>query len=390
MTVHRATSAVINLDAFRHNLRTIKSIIGPNVATMAIIKADAYGHGAIPCAHSALKEGVKYFGVGIIQEGIELRESGVSVPILILGGVHLNEVEDLIKYNLSTSLYNLTVADAISKQAKQYHKKIGVHIKIDSGMGRLGVKPQKFKDLLNIVINNKNLKLEGIFTHLACADEKETNKTQNQISCFSKILHKEYSGNLTDITVDDNPISIHSANTSGLIRFPESRFNMVRPGISLYGSLPSFFLNQVFNELVNKKVANKLQPVMHWKTKIIQVQSLPKGSPLSYGGLHVTKQNSLIATIPVGYADGLNRSLSGNMEVLVKEKRVKQVGAICMDMCLIDVTNIPGELIGQEVIIFGNQGKSKIFVEELATKAQTIPYEILCGIGKRVPRIYTS
>ena len=186
-------------------------------------------------------------------------------------------------------------------------------------------------------------------------------------------------------------ILFHSANTAGLLRFPESRFDLVRPGISLFGSFPSPTVASVFDSLTNKNKATKLRPVLNWKTKVIQIQTLRKGVPISYGGRYVTKNDrTRIATIPVGYADGLSRRLSNNMELLVKETRVKQVGTICMDMCLIDITNLPDVTMGEEVVIFGSQGKGQIKVEELATKADTIPYEILCGIGKRVPRINIS
>ena len=390
MVIYRATSAQVDLEAFQHNLRIIKSIVDPNVATMAIIKADAYGHGAIPCARAALKEGVNYLGVGIIQEGIELRESGISSPILILGGVYPNELEDLIKYYLSTSLSNSKLAQAISKKAELAGKNVGVHIKVDTGMGRLGVQPKDFTCLLDSVMNYKNLKLEGIFTHLACADEKDPETTHNQIIAFSRVLEELHAIKISKLLSTNGPLLIHSANTAGLLRFPKSRFNMVRPGISLYGSLPSPVLNPALNESLKEKGLNKLQPVMQWKTKVIQVQTLKKGVPVSYGQRYVTRRDSRIATLPVGYADGLSRRLSNNMEFLIKAKRVKQVGTICMDMCLVDITDIPDIEIGEEAVIFGSQGKSQILVEELAAQAETIPYEILCGVGKRVPRIYIS
>ena len=182
---------------------------------------------------------------------------------------------------------------------------------------------------------------------------------------------------------ENDHIFFHSANTAGLLRFPESRFNLVRPGISLFGSFPSPTTASVFDVLAKENKITKLRPVMNWKTKIIQIQTLRKGVPVSYGGRYVTKNDGTrIAAIPVGYADGLSRRLSNNMELLVKETRVKQVGTICMDMCLIDITNLPDVRMGEEVVIFGSQGKGQIKVEELATKADTIPYEILCGVGK--------
>lgn len=390
MTSYRATAAEINLEAFRHNLRTIKCLVGPDAATMAIIKADAYGHGAIPCARAALEEGVNYFGVGIIQEGIELRESGITSPILILGGIHPNEVKGLIKHKLSTSLATSTLAHTISNQAKRAGVKVGIHIKVDTGMGRLGVQPENFTCLLADVMNYKNLQIEGIFTHLACADEGDPEVTRNQILRFSRILDELHAVNRSKQHSTSGPLLIHSANTAGLLRFSESRYNMVRPGISLYGSLPSPLLYPAFDTLRKEKGLAELRPVMHWKTKIIQVQTLQKGTPVSYGGRYVTQQDSLIATLPVGYADGLSRRLSNNMELLVKGKRAKQVGTICMDMCLVDVTDIPEVAMGEEVVIFGRQGKAQIRVEELAAQAETIPYEILCGVGKRVSRIYIS
>jgi len=388
MPLNRATSVEINLDAFRYNLRIIKSLVGLNTETMAIIKADAYGHGAIQCARAAIEEGTKYLGVGIIQEGIELRESGITSPILILGGVYPDELTELIYYNLSTSLSTLALAKAISKKADQSKKNISVHIKIDTGMGRLGVQCEDFSDLLENVMSYKNITIEGFFTHLANADNVDPKVSQEQIVKFTNILKITQSKKFSKLHSSRQPILIHSANSAGLLRYPESRFNLVRPGISLYGSLPSPILKPVLNS-IKKYNYPALRPVMSWKTKIIQVQTLRKGIPLSYGGSYTTQKNkSRIAILPVGYADGLNRRLSNKMEFLVKGTRVKQIGTICMDMCLIDVTELPNVDMGEEVVILGSQGKDNIPIEELAAKAETIPYEMFCGISKRVPRVY--
>ena len=388
MSLNRATSVEINLDAFRYNLRIIKSLVGLNTETMAIIKADAYGHGAVQCARAAIEEGIKYLGVGIIQEGIELRESGITSPILILGGVYPDELTELIYYNLSTSLSTLALAKAISKKADQSKKNISVHIKIDTGMGRLGVQCEDFSDLLEHVMSYKNITIEGFFTHLANADNVDPKVSQEQIVKFTNILKVTQTKKFSKLYSSRRPILIHSANSAGLLRYPESRFNLVRPGISLYGSLPSPILKPVLNS-IKKYNCPALRPVMSWKTKIIQVQTLRKGIPLSYGGSYTTQKNkSRIAILPVGYADGLNRRLSNKMEFLVKGTRVKQIGTICMDMCLIDVTKLPNVDMGEEVVILGSQGKDTIPIEELAAKAETIPYEMFCGISKRVPRVY--
>ena len=387
MTPHRATVAEIDLDAFRHHLRTIKSLVDPG-AMMAVVKADAYGHGAVPCAKAALEADADCLGVGILQEGIELRESGITAPILVLGGVFPNEIGDLIHHGLATSLSTNALANAINSEAERQGKTVGIHIKIDTGMGRLGVQPEDFACLLESVIHYKNLQIEGIFTHLASADEEDPATTRRQLSCFNKALEELQAGKLSAPLNQTGPLLIHSANTAGLLRFPESRYNMVRPGISLFGSLPSPVLNPILDQQVKEKKLDPLRPVMRWKTRLLQVQNLRKGMAVSYGGRYVTERDSRIATLPLGYADGLSRRLSNNMEVLVKGKRVRQVGTICMDMCLIDVTAVPAVEAGEEAVIFGHQGDAVITVEELAKRCETIPYEILCAVGKRVPRIY--
>ena len=383
----RATVVEIDLDAFRHNLRTLKSLVGP-VAVMAVVKADAYGHGAIPCAQAAVEVGVDCLGVGIIQEGIELRENGITSPILVLGGVFPNEVGDLIHHNLSTSLSTSAQACAIASEAERAGKTIGIHIEVDTGMSRLGVQPEGFGDLLENVANYKNLKIEGIFTHLTSADEEDPEPTRRQLSLFDRTLEKLQAGKLSEPPNVAGPLFIHSANTAGLLRFPESQYNLVRPGISLFGSLPSPVLKPILDRKAKAKNLEPLRPVMRWKTRIIQVQTLRKGTAVSYGGCHVIDRDSRIATLPLGYADGLSRGLSNNMEVLVQGKRAQQVGTICMDMCLVDVTEISNAEAGEEAVIFGHQGGSVITAEELAVRTNTIPYEIFCAVGKRVPRIY--
>ncbi|MBT6223123.1 MAG: alanine racemase, partial [Rhodobiaceae bacterium] len=233
-----------------------------------------------------------------------------------------------------------------------------------------------------------NITIQGFFTHLANADDIDPKTSQEQILKFSNILKVLQTKKFSKLHSSSEPILIHSANSAGLLRYPESRFNLVRPGISLYGSLPSPILKPVLNSIKNNNCLT-LKPVMSWKTKIIQVQTLRKGVPLSYGGSYITQKNkSRVAILPVGYADGLNRRLSNKMEFLVKGKRVKQIGTICMDMCLTDVTELPNVDMGEEVVILGSQGEDSIPIEELAAKAETIPYEILCGISKRVPRVY--
>ena len=374
MAYHRATRAEIDLRAFRHNLQSLRNYLAPQTQIMAVVKADAYGHGAVPCARIAIDSGADYLGAGVIEEGIELRKSGINTPILILGSIFPNEVEDLVYYDLATILFNLPLAQALSKEGRKQNKIVSVHIKLDTGMNRLGVSPKYLTTLLDQIQNLPNLKIEGISTHFSSADNEDLSITQEQIEKFRTTLAK----------LKNLPI-VHCANTSALFRIPESHFNMVRPGLILYGSLPSPSINKVFSQK-----GNHFQPVMQWKSQIILIKSIFKGQPISYSGSFVTRKNSLVATLPIGYADGLHRSLSNKIDVLIRGKRAPQIGNICMDMTLIDVTKIKGVEEGDEVVLFGEQEGQVIQVEEMATKGETIPYEILCNVGKRVPRIYNN
>ena len=382
MAHHRATFAEINLKAFKHNLQNLKTITEPATGIMAVIKADAYGHGALPCAKAAVDLGVNYLGAGIIEEGIELRENGITEPILILGSIFPDEAEDLVRHDLATIVCTPDLAQALAKEAEKQRKTVNVHIKVDTGMNRLGVLPENLLPLIKTISNLPALKLEALSTHFSSADDEDKSITTQQIELFQKTLTE-----LQEAGVTMPPLT-HLANTSALLRFPESRSKMVRPGLILYGALPSPVLNSVAQEVCQKENLKNFQPVMQWKSKIILLKSVQKGQPLSYSRKHFTQKNSLIATLPIGYADGLHRNLSNNMEVLVKGKRAPQVGTICMDMILIDVTEVSDVNIGDEVVIFGKQGEEEILVEELARKSNTIPYEILCNVGKRVPRIY--
>ena len=376
MAHHRATRAEIDLQAFRHNFQNLRSHISPQTRIIAVVKADAYGHGALPCARVAVECGADYLGAGVIEEGIELRQSGLDAPILILGSIFPDEAEDLVRHDLATIVCTLPLAQALAKEAEKQNKTASVHIKVDTGMNRLGVLPENLPELLNQIRNLPNLKIEGVSTHFASADDEVISITQAQL--------KKFQASLAYLKQDDRPL-IHCSNTSALFKFPESHFDMVRPGLILYGALPSTSLQAVLSE---KENLSPFKPVMQWKSRIILVKSIAKGQPVSYSGSFTTKRGSLIATLPVGYADGLHRSLSNKMDVLIRGKRAPQIGNICMDMTLIDVTEIQDVQAGDEVVLFGKQEGQTITVDEMATKSGTIPYEILCNIGKRVPRIY--
>jgi alanine racemase len=376
MAHHRATCAEIDLQAFRHNFQNLRNHISPQTRIMAVVKADAYGHGALPCARVAIECGANYLGAGVIEEGIEFRQSGLDSPILILGSIFPDEAEDLVHHDLATIVCTLPLAKALAKEAEKQNKTASVHIKVDTGMNRLGVLPKNLPELLNQIRNLPNLKIEGISTHFSSADDEVLSITQAQL--------KKFQAALACLKQDDSPL-IHCSNTSALFKFPESHFDMVRPGLILYGALPSPSLQAILSQ---KKDLSPFQPVMQWKSQIILVKSITKGQSVSYSGSFTTQRDSLIATLPIGYADGLHRNLSNKIDVLIRGKRVPQIGNICMDMTLIDVTEIQDVQAGDEVVLFGKQEGQTIKVDEMATKGGTIPYEILCNVGKRVPRIY--
>jgi alanine racemase len=376
MAHHRATCAKIDLQAFRHNFQNLRNHISPQTRIMAVVKADAYGHGALPCARVAIECGANYLGVGVIEEGIEFRQSGLDIPILILGSIFPDEAEDLVRHDLATIVCTLPLAQALAKEAEKQNKTASVHIKVDTGMNRLGVMPENLPELLNQIRNLPNLKIEGVSTHFASADDEVLSITQAQLKKFQVAL--------ACLKKDDSPL-IHCSNTSALFKFPESHFDMVRPGLILYGALPSPSLQAILSQ---KENLSPFQPVMQWKSQIILVKTIAKGQSVSYSGSFTTQRDSLIATLPIGYADGLHRNLSNKIDVLIRGKRAPQIGNICMDITLIDVTEIQDVQAGDEVVLFGKQKGQTIKVDEMATKGGTIPYEILCNVGKRVPRIY--
>jgi alanine racemase len=376
MTIQRATVAEIDLNAFKHNLDRIRSRLDPEVKLMAVVKANAYGHGAIPCAKAALEAGADWLGAAILEEGVELRYSGIDAPILVMGGIFPDEAKSLIQYGLSTSVSDISLAQELSQQADKQGKTAGIHLKIDTGMGRLGITPDELPDFMEQMQSLKSLRVEGIFTHLSSADEADSEFTREQLSRLGQSIDSLKSKGI------EVPM-VHAANSSGILNFPASHLDMVRPGISLYGTLGLSAKNSKPNS-----TSGELKQVMQWKTKILQIRNLPKGASLSYNRQFTTQRDSRIAVLPVGYGDGLNRRLSNNMEILVRGQRAPQVGTICMDLCLIDVTDIKDVQCEDEVVLFGKQENEFITVDEMAERCGTISYEILCNVSERVPRLY--
>ena len=337
---------------------------------MAVIKANAYGHGSVRIARQAEKDGVEMLGVANLPEAVELRDAGIKLPVLILSGITEDQIKIFLNYDFSTVIHSKKVAVALHSDAK---KKIKVHLKVDTGMGRLGFKLEDTFTFMSQYNGAEFFIFEGLMTHLASAFNKNE-------KAFTNLQIKRFNTLIEDLkaTGVSFPI-IHCANSAGIIDFPESHFDMVRPGIILYGSSP----------FDGKRNDLDIEPVLSWKTRIIQISHIQKGKPIGYGGTFTTKRDSVIATIPVGYADGYDRLLSNKSSVLINGKSAPQVGRICMDLTMIDVTGISDVSVGDEVVLVGKQGRKEIQAKDLSEKTSTIPYEILCGIGNRTTRIYT-
>jgi alanine racemase len=368
----RPTVGEVDLGALEFNYRQIKKRIPEDVKLLAVVKADAYGHGAIPVSLRLEKLGVEYLGVAIPEEGVELRKGGVKTPILVLGGIFGEEVDQVFRFRLTPVIFEKESLKILSREAERRRRKVKVHLKVDTGMGRLGVPLKLWPDFLREVGRFPKIETEGILSHFSMTDE-EKGFTQDQWRAFQGAVAIAQKLGIS-------PPYLHMASSATLTAFPGYSAKLVRPGIMLYGSYPS----PTFRSLI------PLKPVMTLKTRIHFLKSVPHGMRISYGGTFKAKRESLIATLPIGYADGYSRHLSNHGEVLVRGKRAPVVGKVCMDFIMVDVTDIPHVSAGDEVILMGRQGKEQITPEEIAEKIDSISYEVLCLIGKRVPRIYRN
>lgn len=363
----------INLDALAHNFREIKGFLGEDTQVMCVVKSDAYGHGMLRCAQCLADEGVNFFAVSKLDEALELRSQGFSQHILVLSGIDADEIDQALKNNIIISLYREDLAFAFSEKAISSGRKAKVHVKIDTGMNRLGVPHEKAQDFLLKIKDLHGLEISGLFSHFAVADEEDPTFTRKQLNRFLQVVTFARGINLS-IT------HLHIANSAGSISFPEAHLNLVRPGVALYGGYPS---SRFFPPL-------NLQPVMTFKTKIIQIKRIPAGVSIGYGRMFFTRKESTIATIPIGYDDGYNRLLSSKGKVLVRGKRVSVVGRVSMNLITLDVSEVPGVQEGDDVVLLGCQGKERITAEELAEQCNTINYEIFCRFGSLRPKVFVS
>jgi alanine racemase len=364
----RPTWAEIDLSAFRHNSLAVAAFLPRHVKIMAVLKADAYGHGAAPLAKAARVLGDRLWGFGVssVEEGIALRHAGQKEKILILGSVYPFESFDtVLDHRLIPTVASRASADALAQRAQQRGRPACCHVKIDTGMGRIGMSPATAQEALPSFRAHTWLKVEGLYTHLACADSASI--TAHQLTLFNKTIRAFGKGGEC----------LHAGNSGGVLARPGSHYDVVRPGLILYGIVPWSALGRTI----------ALRPVLSWKTRVVFVKTVQRGTPLSYGWTWRARRRSRIATLPVGYADGYRRDLSNTGQVLVHGRRCPVVGRVTMDHILVDVTGGTRIDAGEEAVLLGTQGRERVTAEEMAGWADTIPYEILCGISKRVPRV---
>jgi len=375
---HRPCWVEISAEALRSNWRTLKSKLTKDVQMLAVVKANAYGLGLLNASRIAVDEGAAYLGVSSVEEGIALRDAGFSIPILILGSLYPFESFSLLfQYHLTPTIASLDAAEVLHRMATEKNQRLPVHLKIDSGFGRIGVSIPTAADFIEQVAKKSGLLVEGIYTHFASSDIDE-DYTRAQAQAFLAVVKA-----VGDLPVGRQvrPQWIHMANSSALLRFPETHGTMVRPGLAFYGVPPY--------PLAQNVVA--LSPALTWKSRVIFLKMVPEGSCISYARTWIAKRPTRVATLAVGYADGLPRLLSNKGQVLIGGKRLPILGRVTMDMTMVDVTDLQagGQAcrIGDEVVLIGRQGAEEITASEMADWAQTNAYEILCGIGARVPRV---
>lgn len=356
--------AEIDLAALRHNVGVIRRALEPGARMLAVVKADAYGHGALPVAWTALQAGCEMVGVGDSTEALELREGGVAGPILILGAIVEDEIPRVVQHDISVTVHSADLLPLLDDEARRRGRRLRVHLKVDTGLARLGASPGKALDVARAVLDRPNLELEGLSTHFACASNPEA--VREQLDLFKSVAD--------DLSKDGiQPAILHAANSTAVFTCAESHLDMVRPGIALYGMDPGPFA----------KLGVPLRPVLSLKTQIAYLKGVPEGVALGYDGRQTTSRATRIATCPAGYNDGLPWALSCKGEAVLRGRRVPIVGSVTMDYVLLDVGDVAEAAVGDEVTLIGDGLRA----EEVARRAGTIPYELTCGIGKRVGRL---
>ncbi|HKX26630.1 MAG TPA: alanine racemase [Blastocatellia bacterium] len=370
----RPTWAQISLDALKHNYAVIKKQLAPGTQLMAVVKADGYGHGAIECARALAAGGAEWFGVALIEEAVLLRQTGIGAPIFCLGGFWRGQAAEVIKHHLTPAIFRLDAAEELNLEAAAAGRTIGYHLKVDTGVGRLGVPFAEVAEFAAALRRYESLRLEGVMTHLADADGEDPAYTEQQIERYQealKILRR----------LGFAPAWHHLANSAAINAFPQAHGNLARAGGTLYG---------LGHDVLARRVAPPdLRPVMSLLSRIVMLKTVPAGTSLGYGGTFTTARESRIATIPIGYADGFRRGHSNNGRVIVRGAWAPIVGRVSMDLTILDVTEIPGVELGDVAVLIGEENGLRLTAEDLAAETGTISYEIATGLTARVPRVYT-
>ena len=377
----RPTWVEISLSKLRRNCERVRALASSRSPrrVMAVVKADAYGHGAVPVAKCLAGCGVEWFGVATVEEALELRTAGITQPILLLGGLYMSDPAHLVEYGLTPSVSSTARLDTYAQCARRYGQPIEFHLKVDTGIGRLGLPPDRLASFVRHYRELEGLRLTGFFTHLASAEDLVATQTQDQSARFRKALDELRSAGIA-------PEWVHVSNSAALLAgldFPE---NLVRVGALLFG----YCLPLIALPAREASQAEAFEPVLTFKSRVVYLKDVPSGTPLGYGGAFHTRRPSRIATVPVGYADGLSRALSNRGCAIVRDRYARIVGNISMDLTLLDVTDIPGVDVGDEILLLGTSEHCSISALEIAQLLETVPYEVLCSIGKRVPRLYVE
>ena len=373
MRAERPTWVEIDLSAIGNNTRRLKSLVGPRVRLLATLKADAYGHGALKVARTVLHNGASMLGVATVSEAAPLRSAGIGAPILIFGYVPLWQMREAVRLNLTVTLYTLESARALSRAALALGQIVKIHVKIDTGMGRLGVRAEQIDEILTLlqeIVALPGIELEGMYTHFAMADAQDLTHARMQLARFQDVLRVVEAEHL-------RPPFVHAANSAAMLSLPEAHFDMVRPGIALYGMDPS----------TEVRLPEGFRPALSFKTQVAQVKVIPAGECISYGCTYTTDRPTRVAVLPVGYADGFRRAPANWGTVLIHGQEAPLLGNICMDQCMVDVSHIPQVRMGDEVVLIGRQGTATLSAEQVAQRLGTINYEVVAEILARVPRV---
>lgn len=361
----------IDLRNLAYNVKNIKKKLGPKVEFLAVVKADGYGHGAYEVSKVALKNGVDSLGVAILEEGIELRKKGIKAPIVIICPESFGREKGILKCNLQPTITDFKFAQLLCWEAQRQEKIAEVYIKVDTGMGRYGFLAEEAYDLVRKIKKLKNIKIKGVLSQLSTSDEKDKDFALKQLSSFKQVLDQlEF--------LNEGKLIKSIANSGAVLDLPETYFNQVRVGLLMYGIYPS---NEVSHSV-------KVKPAMGLKSEILFLKDVKKNTYIGYGKTFVTKRDTKVATVPLGYADGYFRLISNIGKVLIKGMKVPIIGRVCMDAFMVDVTDVPKAEIGDEVVLLGKQGKEEITVDEVASWAQTFSYEVISRMGRRLPLVY--